>query len=167
MTPYESVSWRKACEAVTFEIDYYVVAVQWQDDWPSPPKNRPLTEKRLRCTKQKTGKGPSNSRGTSQGPRRLSQEVHSSSVTKWTYTHLRMVAFPFPRCTTWQVKYPGASSKHCYLVGSLDPWPSLESTCWFFFQVKLLTKRPRRRNTFQTFVSVTSWYERNGGLAAF
>lgn len=103
MTPYESVSWRKACEAVTFEIDYYVVAVQWQDDWPSLPKNRPLAEKRLRWTKQKTGKGPSNSRGTSQGPRRLSQKVHSSSVTKWTYTHLRIVAFLFPRCTTWQV----------------------------------------------------------------
>ena len=54
--------------------------------------------------------------------------------------------------------------------GSLDPWSSLSSSAinMIFFHVKLLMKMPRRRKTFQTqFESVTSWYEKNRGLAVF
>ena len=38
--------------------DHYVVAVPWQDESPSLPKNRPLAEKCLKSTERKLVKDP-------------------------------------------------------------------------------------------------------------
>lgn len=69
------------------------------------PKNRPLLAEKQKINKAKANKRPSNSRGLAESHERIfGEELHSSSVAKWTHTHLRMVTSPFSCCTSWQVK---------------------------------------------------------------
>ena len=79
------------------------------------PQEQAVSWEMPKINRAKTGKGPSNNRGLSEGLKKISgEEVHLPSVAKWTYTHLGMAASPFSHCTTWKVYEVDKDSLWCF-----------------------------------------------------